>query len=66
MSNFRNKDTLQIFNERWKINHNYKRVSNLRKSSLNTLTPHNQAQRVMNNINNNKMQNRNNLINKLK
>ena len=66
ISNFRNKDTLQIFNERWKVNHNHKKISTLKVNGIKTSTPHNQAQRIMNNINNTKIQNRNNFINKLK
>ena len=66
LNNFRNKDTLQIFNERWKVNHNPKRINVLKERALKSLTPHNQAQRIMNNINNTKIQNRNNLMNKLK
>ena len=52
LGNFRNKDTLQIFNENWKVNHNPKmNANNLRKSNLNCVTPSEQAKRVTNKIN---------------
>lgn len=56
LGNFRNKDTLQIFNERWKANHNTKNnISNLRRNALNDMTPSAQAKRITNKINNNTM-----------
>lgn len=67
LGNFRNKDTLQIFNETWKVNHNIKRnINNLSKSNLNSMTPSSQAKRVTNQINNNNMMQRNEFIDKFK
>jgi len=65
LGNFRNKDTLQIFNERWKTNYNAKKsINNLRKNSIMNNTPSAQAKRVTKPINN--INQRNNFINKLK
>lgn len=54
LGNFRNKDTLQIFNERWKANHNInKKIINSKNNTLKSYTPSAQARRVTGNIRNN-------------
>jgi len=53
LGNFRNKDTLQIFNERWNINKNA--TKNISKFRKNNMTPSQQAMRVTRHINDNKL-----------
>jgi len=53
LGNFRNKDTLQIFNERWNINKNA--TKNISKFRKNNMTPSQQAMRVTRQINDNKL-----------
>ena len=66
LGNFRNKDTLQIFNETWKVNNI--RINNgiLRKSRLDSISPSAQAKRVTKQINNYNSIQRNNFMDKFK
>ena len=65
LGNFRNKDTLEIFNERWKANHNIQnKINDIRKNNLKNTTPKEQARRVTK-LNNNFVQ-RNEVMNKFK
>lgn len=52
LNNFRKKDTLEIFNERWKANNSFrKNVSIIRKNNIDSMSPSAQAKRVSNQIN---------------
>ena len=65
LGNFRTKDTLEIFNERWKANHNIQnKINDIRKNNLKNTTPKEQARRVTK-LNNNFVQ-RNEVMNKFK
>lgn len=67
LGNFRNKDTLQIFNERWKANHNSnKNISRLRKDDLKNMTPSHQAKRITKQINDNTLLQRDIFLDKFK
>lgn len=67
LNNFRKKDTLEIFNERWKANNSFrKNILSIRRKNINNMTPSEQAKRVssqINLVNNSRMDD---LVNKLK
>ena len=59
LNNYKNRDTLEVFNDRWKANHNI-----VKKPIKNT--PSSMAKNISNNINKVKINNREDLVNKLR
>lgn len=52
LNNYRKKDTLEIFNERWKVNNSFrKNIFSIRSNNINGMSPSAQAKRVTNQIN---------------
>lgn len=64
--NFRKKDTLEIFNERWEVNHKKINVNKLKNNLLRQNTPTNQVKRITNNVNYLNKINNNKFISKIK
>lgn len=64
--NFRTKDTLEVFNERWSANH--KKIDNhkLKNNIKNNNTPSLIAKRITNNINNVRISENNKFMSKFK